>query len=48
MQYLTKFIAGTLEPIYDKETYFNEVYQYNVTFNSDLDIEFKLENKVGL
>lgn len=45
MQYLTKFIAGTLEPIYDYKTYFDEVYHYNVTFNSDLDIQFKIENK---
>lgn len=42
MQYLTKFIAGTLYPIYDKQTYFDEVYHYNVTFNSNLEIQFKI------
>jgi len=36
MQYLTKYIAGTIDPIYDSSTYFTEEYQYNVTFNSDL------------
>ncbi len=42
MQYLSKYIAGSLVPIYDQKTYFDEIYKYNVTFNSDLDIKFKL------
>lgn len=42
MQYLTKYIAGTLDPIYDKKFYFEEAKNYNVTFDSDLEIQFKL------
>ncbi len=42
MQYLTKYIAGTLDPIYDKTVYFEEERNYNVTFDSDLEIQFKL------
>lgn len=36
MQYLTKFMAGTLDPLYDNQTYFQQMYNYNVQFNTDL------------
>lgn len=42
MQYLTKYIAGTIDPIYDSKVYFDEERLYNVTFDSDLEIKFKL------
>jgi hypothetical protein len=42
MQYLTKYIAGTLDPIYDQRVYFEEQSIYNVTFDTDLEIKFKL------
>jgi hypothetical protein len=42
MQYLTKYIAGTLDPIYDQNVYFVEQRSYNVTFDTDLEIKFKL------
>ena len=36
MQYLTKYIAGTLDPIYDNKFYFDEEKNYNVAYNSDM------------
>lgn len=42
MQYLTKFIAGTLVPLYNQSTYFNEVFNYKVTFDSTVDVQFKV------
>jgi len=36
MQSLTKFMAGTLDPIYSTTDYFDEVRNYNVTWETDV------------
>ena len=48
MQYLTKYIAGTIDPIYPNPDYSKEIMHYNVTLDTDLEIQFKLENKEQL
>lgn len=48
MQYLAKFIAGTLSPLYSKNQYFEQVFKYNVTFETELDVQFKVEGSEQL
>ena len=36
MEYLAKYIAGSISPLYDKTTYYNQMVAYNVQYSTDL------------